>query len=279
MKKIHMFCLSTKPETLSFIKKAGYIPVGLGEKKFNNLWLTDITKKNISKKNLYYGENTFHYWLWKNKLKTLPKNTWIGFCQYRRFWHINDKKNSDQISRSVNQYNFLKSILRYEKKEWNDYDVVLGEPLIVDKIKLSKILKNGGINSILNNLSLFLKREVNVKFHFDIFHGNGNLEKAITKLDNINREDFKNFVIQNKSFNRVNMFICRKPKIMELYYKSLFKWLKKCESIFGFEKSSYGRTRIYAFLSERYLSYWFKKNTRYLEWPIFFFDPTIKSSY
>jgi len=35
---------------------------------------------------------------------------------------------------------------------------------------------------------------------------------------------------------------------------------------------SFKPTRIYAFLAERYLSYWFQKYSKPLEWPIFFFD-------
>ena len=35
---------------------------------------------------------------------------------------------------------------------------------------------------------------------------------------------------------------------------------EKCENVFGFNKlEGYETTRIYAYLAERYLSYWFKK--------------------
>ena len=68
------------------------------------------------------------------------------------------------------------------------------------------------------------------------------------------------------------MFICRSKKIIELYYKDIFKWLKKCEKIFGFQEGTYGETRIYSFLAERYMSYWFNKYSYCLTWPIFFCD-------
>ena len=46
-------------------------------------------------------------------------------------------------------------------------------------------------------------------------------------------------------------------------------------NIFGFDLDGYARTRIYAFLAERYLSYWFNKYTNALTWPIFFYDTNV----
>ena len=57
------------------------------------------------------------------------------------------------------------------------------------------------------------------------------------------------------------------------YYDSLFPWLKRCEKIFGFKNlNGYGLQRIYAFLAERYLSYWFKKYAKCYLLPILFKD-------
>ena len=73
-------------------------------------------------------------------------------------------------------------------------------------------------------------------------------------------------------FNRGNMFICSSKKIMNKYYNEIFRWLKKCEKVFGFKKNSYGETRIYGFLIERYSSYWFNKYTKVKNWPVAFFN-------
>ena len=72
MKNLKIFCLSLEPSHYEFIKNLGYTPVGLGEKNFNNNWFTDKSGSNISQKNKYYGEYTFHYWLWKNDLQNIP---------------------------------------------------------------------------------------------------------------------------------------------------------------------------------------------------------------
>ena len=70
------------------------------------------------------------------------------------------------------------------------------------------------------------------------------------------------------SFNPHNMFFCKK-KILNDYYSVIFPWLEKCEELFKFEnKGIYGLQRIYGFLAERFLSYWFKKNSNHIEIPI-----------
>ena len=83
---------------------------------------------------------------------------------------------------------------------------------------------------------------------------------------------FAEFVNENYSFNPHIMFIAKK-KITNDWFKSLFSWLFKCEKEFGFAKlKGYDQQRLYAYLAERYLSFWFKKNTRYLEWHWNFFE-------
>ena len=66
-----------------------YIPVGLGDKTFSKECLSDKSEDNISNKNPYYGEYTFHYWVWKNYLQNI-KTEWVGFGQYRKFF-VKDK--------------------------------------------------------------------------------------------------------------------------------------------------------------------------------------------
>ena len=106
-----------------------------------------------------------------------------------------------------------------------------------------------------------------------MMHGHGNLEKAINLLDIKEKEDFRNFITTEVSFNPHNMFICKNKKILFKYYESVFPWLNRCEEVFGFENlNNYGLKRIYGFLAERYMSYWFKKYTRYKILPILFKD-------
>ena len=262
MKNISFYCLSLNPSHEKFIKELSYIPVGLGEKIFSDNWLSDKNGENISYKNKFYGEYTFHYWLWKNHLHKL-KSEWVGFFQYRKFF----------VKESVNEkdlkFEDLKNII-IKKIDFDDkqIDCVLGKKFSVKNFKFSKIIKNHFIKFISNPSFLFFKEKRNLKFHFDLFHGDGNLELAINCLDSPNREEFKLFMNNNNSFNPHNMFIC-KTKFLAKYYETVFPWLKKCEDKFGFDKlEGYGLQRIYGFLAERFLSYWFNKHCRVMEMPI-----------
>jgi hypothetical protein len=264
MSKFKIYCLSMSNQHLDKIKKLNYIPVALGDDNFAEGWIKDNTGRNISYKNKFYGENTFHYWLWKNNFEGNFDSEWIGFCHYRRFW-LNSFNNQDNFS-------LKSSILQEIPKDWEKYDAVLGDSYYVNKKKLSKILKHGK-KYLIKNPFFFFANKITVKVHFDMYHGHGNLDKAIDLLDNRNQDDFRKFVNSEISFNPFNMFFCRSSKILEQYYNSVFPWLERCEEIFGFDQNkNYGTIRIYAFLAERYLSYWFKKNTNYICWPIKHYD-------
>ena len=124
MNNLKMYCLTLEPHHLNIIKKMNYIPVGLGEKDFPKDFISDKSGKNISKKNKYYGEYSFHYWLWKNYLDQINEN-WIGFCQYRKFWSLDFIPNNE-----LNLNNLQKKILKKIPDEFNEFDVILGEPFL-----------------------------------------------------------------------------------------------------------------------------------------------------
>ena len=263
-----MYCITIDNNHYDKIKELGYVPVGLGDKIQSNKFLTDKTLQNISKKNPHYGEYTFHYWLWKNKIIYNEKD-WIGFCQYRKFWITKEIKT---------EYNNLKelyeNILKIIPENFQNYESILGEPLFINQFRLSKFLKNN-IKTMINNPFLFFnKRKRNIKFHFDMMHGKGNLDKAIKLLDKKDRDDFNEFVNSEVSFNPHNMFICKSNEILNRYYSSIFPWLEKCENEFGLNLDGYGLKRLYGFLAERYMSYWFQKYTKHVTLPILFKDIT-----
>ena len=267
MKNLNMFCLTMKPNHYKFINELGYIPVGLGKKIFGNDWFTDKSGENISDKNKNYGEYTFHYWVWKNYLDKLD-DKWIGFCQYRKFWSLNQNKNENL------NFNTLKAqVLKEIPKKFDEYDSILVEPIFINQWKIMKFLKRG-LGIILKKPSLiFYKKKRNINFHFDLMHGENNLNQAIDSLDQKNQNDFRDFVNTEVSFNPQNMFICKSKNILKNYYEEVFSWLEKCEKLFGFENlKGFGKIRIYGFLAERFMSYWFQKNSKYITMPIIFYD-------
>ncbi len=264
MQDTSIFCLTLDPSHEDLIKKLSYIPVGVGERNFSIDCLNDKKGENISNKNSFYGEYTFHYWIWKNYLDKIQTN-WVGFCQYRKFF-VKRKISDSEISLTDLSNLLIKKI--DQKKE--NFDCILGNKFSVENYKFSKIIKNHLFQFIRNPILLIDKKKRNLKFHFDLFHGLGNFEKAVDLLDNENKSDFLNYMNTSNAFNPHNMFICKK-EILKRYYETVFPWLERCEKIFGFNQTdNYGLRRIYGFLAERFLSYWFNKNYKIKEYPIFF---------
>ncbi len=247
---------------LNIVKKLNYIPVGLKNKNFSSEWLLDNTFDNISEKNPFYGEYTFYYWYWKNLLKDKKQDEWVGFCSYRELW---GKNKFIKNKKSIN------SLLNNLPDEWKDYDVIIGEPIQIEKPKLIKILKYGKFAFIRNIKDIF-NSKYSIRFHFDMFHGNNYLDKAINLLPEKDKNDFRFYVRNQTSFNQGNMFISKSSKIINLYFTEVFLWLKKCEDIFGFNMKGYNKIRMYTFLAERFLPYWFKKYSNSMEWPVVYCD-------
>jgi hypothetical protein len=266
MSNLIMYSLILNPNHLEMIKDLKYTPVGLGNSEFPEGTLTDKRGNNIRNKNEFYGEYTFHYWLWKNDI--IKDDSWIGFCQYRKFW----KK--DFIDLKINNFSNLNEItLKQIPDKLLNYESILGESFFVNQFKFSKFIKHNFFSMFKNPSLLYNKDKRTIKFHFDMMHGHGNLDKAIEVLTKNEKEDFKHFVNTEVSFNPHNMFICKDKKILFSYYESLFPWLLKCEKIFGFKNlKGYGLKRIYGFLAERYMPFWFKKYTKSTTLPILFKD-------
>ena len=255
MSNLIIYCITNEKSKL--LEQLPYTLVGVGKKKFNRNYIDCKSKINIQKKEKYYSELTFHYWFWKNILPTIG-NEWIGFCQKRRFW-IKETSINEKISKD----NIVSHMVINAEKNWRDYESIITEPIDLTNIKISKLLKRGLKNIIFKPSILFNKKQRNIKLHFDMHHGHGVIDKAIDFLKYEDQIDFKKFIDQNTKFNPHIMFISKK-KIIDKWFSDLFDWLFKCEEEFGFKNlKNYETGRLYAYLAERYLSFWFQKYTKY----------------
>ena len=135
MKNIEIYCVTNKP--IKFLETFNYQLCAVGESKFSEKYLRCDTGNNIYNKEKHYSELTFHYWYWKNKLDVNNKN-WIGFCQKRRFWI-----NKDSVGEKITLTNFHEHLLQNVPSEWNSYESILCNPIKVNQVKISKLLKRG----------------------------------------------------------------------------------------------------------------------------------------
>ena len=259
-----IFCVSIYNENYTFFKKNDLIPVGLGTKSFDERWINDKFANDISIKNENFGEYTFHYKLWKKLLPEFKDDKWVGFCTYRRFW-VNKDSSYPRNKEELNS-----SILKEVPKDWNKYDCILAEPIVLGKQKFMKLLKNN-LKYFFKKPSLLINR-CTVKDHFYLNHGSFFLDEAIKLLEINEQKKFLNYLNGHK-FNPHNLFICKNTTLLNSFYKEIFNWLFKCEEIFKkFNLDTYGKKRIYGFLAERYLPFWFKENSKTLDWPYIYFD-------
>ena len=264
MSDLEIYCVTDKK--IPVLENFKYKLAAVGTEHFGSSYLASDKGTNIFYKEKFYSELTFHYWYWKNQLD-LNNNNWIGFCQKRRFWI---KKNF--INRLINKKNSKESLLTEPDNEWNDYDAIICKPISVKNVKNSKLIKRGWRSILRDPTLLFDKRKKNLLLHFDMHHGYGNLEKAISVMNKKYRDDFLYYVKDNSILHPNIMFIS-KSTILNLWFTDLFEWLFNCEKVLGFENlKGYDTGRLYAYLAERFLPFWFRKNTKCIEWPWTFFE-------
>ena len=271
--KLEIFCVTNKH--YNFFNNLKYKLAAVGKDNFPEKYIRCDTGDNIFYKEENYSELTFHYWFWKNKLDLFKDDDiWIGFCQKRRFWLQKRENLNDEYNKNI-----FSKLLTTVPEEWSKYNSVICEPINLTNTKLIKTLKKGWKNFIKDPSIIFNKEKQSIKLHFDMFHGYGKIDQAIDVMQNKDRNEFRDFVHKSTNFNPHIMFIA-KPKILNNWFNDVFTWLKNCEEIFGFKNlEGYETKRLYAYLSERYLSFWFKKYSNWIEWPYIFVDTEKRSDF
>ena len=203
MNKVKIYCITNIQSQK--LENLGLNLVGVGKNTFNENYITCEAGKNINEKEAHYSELTFHYWLWKNKLKEFSDSDWIGFCQKRRFWIKSKNEDKDRQLKDI--------ILKDIPAEWAEYEAVICEPIKLGT-KFMKVIKRGWRNLIKKPSILFNLGHSTIKLHFDMHHGYGVLDKAINIMNSEDKEEFRNYVNTKTSYNPHIMFIAKK-KIMD----------------------------------------------------------------
>ena len=227
---IHYFNLLDKLP--SYIK-----PLGLGNRTYPKHWLTEQIGENISNLNSYFSEWTGLYWIWKNKLKNIDDNDWVGNCHYRKLWlnKLYDKK------QKFSHKSLYSNLLSPSNPIFLDCDVVQVQPI-------------------------FLKNDT-VFQQFENVHNKNILENCINFLETEDRNKFKEYLSGNKICG-LPMFIA-KAHIFKSYCKSVFPFLYNCLDYCLKNNLCKGHNvRLPGHVIERYTTYWFSqnKNVKYLSY-------------
>ncbi len=265
MNNLNIFCVTNKP--LKNFESSNLKLVGVGKQNFPKSYIIPNNLDNIFYKEEYYSELAFHYWYWKNQLDTSNEN-WFGFSQRRRHWIKSSSANDNEIDIS----NISKHLLTSPEEDWVDYEAIICNPIKINNVKKIKILKRGWKSFLKDPSILFDIKKQNLKLHFDMHHGYGNLDVAIEQLESEERKDFLAFVNSKIEFNPHIMYIS-KNRILDRWFNSLFPWLERCEKVFNINNlNGYDTKRLYAYLAERYCSFWFTKYTKFKEQAWTFID-------
>lgn len=229
--KLKIFCCSIKYYKIIDKLPKNIIPLGLGSNHFPAHWFTEKFGESICELNKNYGEATGMYWVWKNYLKNLNQDDWIGFCQYRRLWlnHLYDKK------QKKNNSSLYSNLLKSENNIFDNVETILLQPT-------------------------YLKNE-SVLDQFDKIYGKNILSNCANLLPDKDKDDFLKYLGNNK-LSICNMFIT-KPMIFEKYCLDMFDWINKVYDYCNKENLLHGRNiRLPIFMVERYSSFWFEKYSK-----------------
>ena len=132
---LHIFNVTNKADSL--LEDLYCKPAGVGPNIFPEHYIDSKVGENIQHKDPYYAEYVFHYWFWKNQLINYDNDTWLGFCQYRRYWL---KENCDEKI-VVTRDNLKDNVLNSIPSVWANYDAVIAKRVYVDNTKFMKLIK------------------------------------------------------------------------------------------------------------------------------------------
>jgi len=245
-----VYIVSHKPITTRL--HSAYEPIFVGPHSSHLGQLTDATGENISERNSSFCELTAQYWIWKNKLPTVPSNDWLGFCHYRRYFSINEQDNWDPL---VSPNDVVNQILL------NGNDVIIPQTIkFRHPLSYVRQLQSGKIPH----------RWLTLKEQYKLCHDEAHMELAISLLPKKHKQDF---LIHMNGFELTpyNMYIAR-PKILDEYFKNLFIWLFKVEKETKIKGADPYQSRFLGFLAERFCSYYFNRFTKNHRTPIIYLD-------
>ena len=113
MNSLKIYCVTNK--RLIQLEKSFLSLAGVGNDKLPENYIIPNILENIYYKEKYYSELTFHYWYWKNLMKS-ENAEWVGFCQKRRFWIKNESSIIDINKSNLEEHLLTEDGVSQERK-------------------------------------------------------------------------------------------------------------------------------------------------------------------
>ena len=112
-------------------------------------------------------------WLWTIQSNLNNLDRWIGL-------NLSVSTNFGHTLTMIIDFESLNQVvLKGIPNKLQNFESILIENLFVNKFRLSKFIKHNFKLMLLNPILFFNKNKRTIKFHFDMMHGHGNLDKAI----------------------------------------------------------------------------------------------------
>lgn len=185
----------------------------------------DNDGENISNKNVYYGDQTALYWIWKNN----ADSDIIGICHYRRYF----------ISTWRKYFTFKLGISKFSplsKEEilniFNHYDAILANP---GWLVIRTVHQQYASSHFISDLDL--ARDAIKKLY----------PEYLATYDKL---------INGRLFYWSNCFIAKK-EILDSYAKWLFPILQEIEEQIDLPSHTGYQSRVIGYVAERLLGVWF----------------------
>lgn len=213
-------------------KEDYFLPIHVGKEQKEDLgFLGDNTQDHISLKNNSFCELTGLYWAWKN----LDFDV-LGLCHYRRYFDIENNKDTINDIRFITPEEFTNYIFPKEKitQYLNKYDLILPKP----KVYETSLEKDYGYCHSVIDYQL--------------------LTETITEISPEYSNTWNKVSHFSNKLYHYNMFIAPKNIVNE-YCNWLFKLLFAVEKKVQFSPYTYDQ-RVFGFMAERLLTLYFTHN-------------------
>lgn len=204
---------------------------------------------NISDKNYNYAELTALYWAWKNIRKIYPDVKYVGISHYRRLFAFDEEK-------------FFVELIRRGEQDITSY-----------KVNAQKVI------DILDKGNVIISKRVVLPYPLHIFYGITLISEDYKTLKSVISEKFPdyydafiNVMERNNKYSPRNMFVMKYDDFVK-YCEWLFSVLGEVEKIVPYQYYNSAQKRVFAFMAERLLGVWCRKNNRKLKFfSVYFYE-------